>query len=544
MESKLKNAGKAPWAPPPAYDKQKVEETSRIATQKCIYEDDKSDKWQGDRIQTRKNMRPNEKARADQQDSLAAAMRNRRGKIDYRILDKEKVTRGNQISAKIRTRVGHWNIRTLYSSGKAFMLGKELNRLNIKMCGISETHWTGRGRMNANGYTIWYSGNEIGGKHEHGVAIAIQSKLSQAVSDISFINDRLIKLRMKFKHADLTVIEAYAPTEASNIEDKERFYNQLQETLDKTPRHDVILLLGDFNAKVGKDFEEWGKTLGRHGGDTEENDNGYRLLELCSNNNLCITNTQFIQKPCRKQTWTSPGGNIKNLIDYIITREEWLTSIKKTRVYRTAEIGSDHFLVVAELKIKLGSKKTNHTVRYNTEKLDDENVRQQFQLKLQNKFEVLNNLTDEGIDTETEWDNFKTAVNEVAKEELGMRKKRSKKWITKETEELMENIRDAKKKNMAQDNTITRENLIKVKTQLKKNMAMDKNVFIEKITSEAEEAYRIGDSKKLFANIRNLCGATDRRLMEIEPVKAKDGETLTDKKQIIERWREYFKELL
>ena len=66
------------------------------------------------------------------------------------------------------------------------------------------------------------------------------------------VNDRIILLRFCFRHADLTVIEAYAATEEAEDSVKEEFYYALQATLDTVARHDFIILMGDFNAKNGK----------------------------------------------------------------------------------------------------------------------------------------------------------------------------------------------------------------------------------------------------------------------------------------------------
>lgn len=105
------------------------------------------------------------KVRADRQRALATVLRTRRGKQQYQIINQGKVEKSNILSAKKRERIGHWNVRTLYSTGKAFCLTKELKRLKVRICGISETHWTGQGKMSVNGYTIWYSG-KLEGKHE------------------------------------------------------------------------------------------------------------------------------------------------------------------------------------------------------------------------------------------------------------------------------------------------------------------------------------------------------------------------------------------
>ena len=484
------------------------------------------------------------KVRADRRCTLATVLSERRGKIQYRILDKEKVVRSNVISAKKKERVGHWNVRTLYSTGKSYCLTKELRRLNIKICGISETHWVGCGRMTVNGYTIWYSGTETG-IHEHGVAIALESCFTRSVTDVIFLSDRLIKIRMRCKNVDITIIEAYAPTEGDSDEEKDKFYNNLQHLIDKTPRHDLILLLGDFNAKVGNNFGVWGKILGKHGIQGDENDNGTRLLELCSNNNLCITNTQFIQKVCRKLTWTSPDNKTENLIDYIITREEWLTSVRKTRVYRSAEINSDHHLIMSEIKVKLSGKKVPRKKRFDMEKLNEMDVQNKFQIKIQNRFEVLTNLTDDK-DPEIEWENFKIEINKVAEEELGYRKIGKRNWISKETEELQAEIRKSKEAamNPGKNGIEKTTELNELRTQLKKRLIKDKNKMLEETANEMEDAYKRGDSKKLFANVNKLSGSTITKIINIEPVKDRNGEILTEKEKIMARWKQHFDEIL
>ena len=148
----------------------------------------------------------------------------------------------------------------------------------------------------------------------------------------------------------------------------------------------MIIPMGDFNAKVGNNHTTWGKTLGRHEMEEKENENGHRLLEFCSSNNMCITNTQVIQRKCRKTTWTSPDGNTNNLIDYIITREEWLTSIKKTRAYRSAEIGSDHNLIISEVQLKVHGRRTPTRRRYNTEALKDLETQKKFQRHIRDMY--------------------------------------------------------------------------------------------------------------------------------------------------------------
>ena len=67
------------------------------------------------------------------------------------------------------------------------------------------------------------------------------------------VNDRLMKVRFNSKFAKLTTIACYAPTEEAEEEEKDEFYEQLEEEIRTTPRHDVLMVIGDLNSRVGED---------------------------------------------------------------------------------------------------------------------------------------------------------------------------------------------------------------------------------------------------------------------------------------------------
>ncbi|CAI5799366.1 Hypothetical predicted protein [Podarcis lilfordi] len=106
------------------------------------------------------------------------------------------------------------------------------------------------------------------------------------------INERLSTLRIKLtKNQQATIISAYAPTLDADEDIKEIFYCQLDAILSETPKEDKIILLGDFNARVGGDFDLWPGTIGKEGVGNS-NQNGILLLTICAAHNL-ITKTLF-----------------------------------------------------------------------------------------------------------------------------------------------------------------------------------------------------------------------------------------------------------
>ena len=125
----------------------------------------------------------------------------------------------------------------------------------------------------------------------------------------------MISVCLQGKPFNITVIQVYAPTRNAEEAEAERFYEDIQNLLKLTPKKDVLFIIGDWNAKVGSQ-ETPGVTgkldLGMW------NEAGQRLIEFCQENALVIANTLFQQHRRRLCTWTSPDGQHRNQIDYIL----------------------------------------------------------------------------------------------------------------------------------------------------------------------------------------------------------------------------------
>ena len=118
----------------------------------------------------------------------------------------------------------------------------------------------------------------------------------------------------------------------------------------------MLLLLGDFNARVGNDARTWRETIGWFGPE-EQNENGLHMLDFCALNGLAITNTLFQHRPCHQMTWFHPAEASRSgrghVLDYIIVNQCYRSSVLDTRVYRNTHLDSDHRLLVSNLRLKL-----------------------------------------------------------------------------------------------------------------------------------------------------------------------------------------------
>ena len=120
----------------------------------------------------------------------------------------------------------------------------------------------------------------------------------------------------------------------------------MAKVLEETPREDRLVILGDFNARVGTKDDAWNQELGPHG-IPERNDNGERVLQLCARFGLKVTNTCF--KHREYGTWQHMRFKTWHMIDLVIVRARDMRWIRDTRVMCDAECDTDHRLVTTRI---------------------------------------------------------------------------------------------------------------------------------------------------------------------------------------------------
>ncbi|GFS23981.1 craniofacial development protein 2-like [Elysia marginata] len=110
---------------------------------------------------------------------------------------------------------------------------------------------------------------------------------------------------------DLNIIQVYAPTSTSSEEEIETFYEELEKAMSECTSQDPLIIMADFNAKVGQHGNE--NAVGKHGLGIK-NKQGEQLVTWCDEHDLIIGNTCFEQQARRKWTWKQPGDNARNQI--------------------------------------------------------------------------------------------------------------------------------------------------------------------------------------------------------------------------------------
>ena len=204
------------------------------------------------------------------------------------------------------------------------LIASELERYRIQIAALSETRFAEEGQLTeqSSGYTFFWIGRGQSERREAGVGFAIKTNLvNKLAAPPKGINDRLMTARLPLPRKKFaTLISAYAPTLTNPDEVKERFYEDLKDTIAAVPDSDKLTILGDFNARVGRDHESWEGVIGKHGvGNC--NSNGLLLLETCAAHDLLITNTVFRLPTRNKTSWMHPRSKHWHLLDYVIVRQ-------------------------------------------------------------------------------------------------------------------------------------------------------------------------------------------------------------------------------
>nr|XP_022322870.1 craniofacial development protein 2-like [Crassostrea virginica] len=276
--------------------------------------------------------------------------------------------------------IGSWNVRSMYITGKTAQVEKEMDRYQLDIIGLSEVRWPKNGKtILQSGKVMLYSGREYG-LHQEGVGVMLSNRAKKSLMEWKPINERLMYLRLYTSTLKISLIVVYSPTNDNTEETKEIFLEQLQEVINNTPKHDILLIIGDFNAKVGSSNKGYESVMGKHG-IGKRNENGENLLELCQINNLVITGTIFPHKPRHKISWISPDGKTENQIDHVLISRQLLD----TRAMRGADASSDHELIRSKFRIKLKKQKLkveNRRMKYDATKLQQPEIRKAFSVEL------------------------------------------------------------------------------------------------------------------------------------------------------------------
>lgn len=436
------------------------------------------------------------------------------------------------ISPKNNLYLAAWNVRTGHHVGQKELIAKELSSCNISIAALSELRLTGSGTMtvqlptSTDSMTLFYSG---GDKRAAGVGFMVDKRAATSVLAFQPVSSRLAVLSINGM-IKTHLLSIYAPTEPSSDASKDEFYDELQHTLNSIPKTDLIILAGDFNAHVGDDRSGWESTMGKFG-HGQMNDNGLRLLSFAASNDLLVGNTHFQHPKKHQLTWRNPKGNDSAVLDYFLINTRFRSSLKDVRVMRGPDCGSDHYLVRANLQLRLQRAKTRtpFPVKPNWSLLREPATKTKFQIALANRFAVLDQLDD--VDREEM--QVADAIWHCALPLCPPIRRRTQPWISDECLDLVRERKRVKHLNF--------ERYRQLNQQVRKQLKTEREAHWDKVAADLEEAASKFEFRTLYQTLRRLSGRTKSTN---DNIKKADGTFVRSSSERLDRWKEHFEDLL
>ena len=452
--------------------------------------------------------------------------------------------------------VASWNVRTLLNDTclhqrRTAIIGRELARYNIDIAALSETRISGVDQEiveDGAGYTFFTMGKPEGEPRQHGVGFAIKNTLLRNLGEqkprgISF---RLSHMKVNLQHKRVAnLISAYAPTLDSSDQIKDEFYEDLGTLLCSIPLDQKIILLGDFNARVGTDANAWRKVIGKHGVGME-NANGNRLLSFCAEHKLVITNTVFQQCDKYKTTWMHQRSKRWHLIDYVIVRQKDVSDVKITRAVIPTTIWSDHRLVRSKIEMKITPQiRASRGVtrkRLNLQALESDSVKTELVQKLEEKLTE----TPASVNPLVEWENLKAVTCETAEKVLGFKQSKRRDWFDEQDKEICPLLNKVHKEHEAwlkDCSNFQKEVMYHASRQkAQRSIRQMKDKWWSDRAKEMQLAADKHDTKSFFQQLKKVHGPTKRSTASIKD--STGTVLLSDKKKILDRWAEHFNTVL
>ena len=376
----------------------------------------------------------------------------------------------------------------------------------------------------------------------HGVGVVMDRRAVRAWEaagrECLQVNSRLMKVRFKTQTGYMTVVVVYAPTnKAEATEEADEFYVGLGELIQGIPKNDVMMIMGDFNARVANDSGS--DTIGKFCLDKKTNSNGERLIDLCAMNGCMIMNTWFRKKRIHQGTWQHPRTKKWHMIDLVVVNRKYCRSVEDVSVRRGASIESDHKMVMIKMRLHLKGdrkKKEVRARRIDREKLGDGELLKEARQRIKDGGE-------EGkheLELEEDWARFKKMMQDVSGIFFEDKKEKSKRiYMSQKTRTILEEKRDAEISLVENSSEEQKKRVRRLKQKLRKRLIRDREKWWKTKAIEIEKNMKRVNMGRVF-EILNL---KKKKRMKMDVIRDKDGTVLKEEEKQLNRWKTYFEEL-
>ncbi|KAK3566673.1 hypothetical protein QTP86_002953 [Hemibagrus guttatus] len=428
--------------------------------------------------------------------------------------------------------IGTLNVGTM--TGKGRELADVMERRKVDILCVQETRWKGsEARSIGAGFKLFYYGVD---SKRNGVGVVLKEEFVRNVLEVKRVSDRVMSLKLEIEGVMLNVVSGYAPQVGCELEEKERFWSELDEVMESIPTGERVVIGADFNGHVGEGNRGDEEVMGKFGV-KERNLEGQMLVDFAKRMDMGVVNTYFQKREEHRVTYKSGGRSTQ--VDYILCRRGNLKEISDCKVVVGESVARQHRMVVCRMTLMVCKKKRSE-IEKKTKwwKLKKEECCEEFRQKLRQALGGQVVLPDD-------WETTAEVIRETGRKVLGVssgRRKEDKEtwWWNEEVQDSIQRKRLAKKK---WDMDRTEENRQEYK-ELQRRVKRE----VSKAKQKAyDELYTRLDTREGEKDLYRLASKRDRDgkdVQQVKVIKDRDGRVLTSEESVQRRWKEYFEELM
>ncbi|KAK3531115.1 hypothetical protein QTP70_011062 [Hemibagrus guttatus] len=405
-------------------------------------------------------------------------------------------------------RIGTLNVGTM--TGKGRELADMMERRKVDILCVQETRWKGSmARSIGAGFKLFYYGVD---SKRNGVGVVLKEEFMRNVLEGKRVSDTVMSLKLEIEGVMLNVVSGYAPQVGCELEEKERFWSELDEVMESIPTGERVVIGADFNGHVGEGNTGDEEVMGKFGV-KERNLEGQMVVDFAKRMDMGVVNTYFQKREEHRVTYKSGGRSTQ--VDYILCRRGNLKEISDCKVVVGESVARQHRMVVCRMTLMVCKKKRSE-IEKKTKwwKLKKEECCEEFRQKLRQALGGQVVLPDD-------WETTAEVIRQTGGKVLGVssgRRKEDKEtwWWNEEVQDSIQRKRLAKKK---WDMDRTEENRQEYK-ELQRRVKRE-------VSKAKQKAY-----DELYTRLDTREGEKD--LYRV----------LTSEESVQRRWKEYFEELM
>ncbi|KAK3570342.1 hypothetical protein QTP86_017287 [Hemibagrus guttatus] len=447
--------------------------------------------------------------------------RSRGGRRVHRQREKRK-------GKSVGLRIGTLNVGTMTGKGKE--LADMMERRKVDILCVQETRWKGsKARSIGAGFKLFYYGVD---SKRNGVGVVLKEEFVRNVLEVKRLSDRVMSLKLEIERVMLNVVSGYAPQVGCELEEKERFWSELDEVIVSIPTGERVVIGADFNGHVGEGNTGDEEVMGKFGV-KERNLEGQMVVDFAKRMDMTVVNTYFQKREEHRVTYKSGGRRTQ--VDYILCRRGNLKEISDCKVVVGESVARQHRMVLCRMTLMVCKKKRSE-IEKKTKwwKLKKEECCEEFRQKLRQALGGQVLLPDD-------WETTEEVIRETGRKVLGVssgRRKEDKEtwWWNEEVQDSIQRKRLAKKKWDMGRTEENRQEYKELQRRVKREVSKAKQKAYDELYTRLDT--RDGE-KDLYRRDRD-----GKDVQQVRVIKDRDRRVLTSEESIQRRWKEYFEELM